>query len=280
MPAVTNNALGPIVAHDNRWLADQFGELMEAAGGQIQIGGDVDHVRDIEPLTCLDDSGKLFIKTSETLNVDIEDSGLGGLDTGVVAASTWYALWVLYNLRDNLVSAVFSESFTEPAAPAPYTFKRLWGVARTDASENLRNILQVEVSGRRRVYSYEADPTANLSEGRVTLPSPLPVAYTLIDMSEALPPVSDTLYLLTRNLVGTGVTSNEFRWRTVGDTDTTPSQRRIFNGFSGPSFLQYNWEVAELYCPGQQIEFEVSFAGGVIEDISSLWYPLRFAHIV
>lgn len=68
--------------------------------------------------------------------VDITTSGAGGLDTGSVAASTWYFHWVIFSPTTNTASCLDSISSTTPTMPSGYTFKARVGANQTDASAN------------------------------------------------------------------------------------------------------------------------------------------------
>jgi hypothetical protein len=51
----------------------------------------------------------------------------GGLDTGAVAATTWYYVYIIRKDSDGSIDALFSLSDTEPTMPAGYTYKRRIG---------------------------------------------------------------------------------------------------------------------------------------------------------
>lgn len=58
----------------------------------------------------------------------------GGLDTGAVAASTWYHVWLIRRQDTGVVDALFSLSATAPTMPGSYTQKRRIGSIKTDGS--------------------------------------------------------------------------------------------------------------------------------------------------
>lgn len=57
-----------------------------------------------------------------------------GLDTGALAASTWYSLWVIWN--GTTVAGLMSLSATAPTLPSGYTHKARVGWIRTDGTAN------------------------------------------------------------------------------------------------------------------------------------------------
>jgi len=64
-------------------------------------------------------------------------SGNGGLDTGTVAASTWYHVFVIERTDTGIADVLLSLSATAPVLPANYTKKRRVGAIRTDASSHI-----------------------------------------------------------------------------------------------------------------------------------------------
>ncbi len=68
------------------------------------------------------------------LALNTAGAGANGLDTGVLAASTWYYLWVINN--GSTTAALLSLSATAPTMPGGYTYKARVGAIRTDSSGN------------------------------------------------------------------------------------------------------------------------------------------------
>jgi hypothetical protein len=60
-----------------------------------------------------------------------------GLDTGTVANSTWYYLWVFYNPTTDDAIYRLSASSTSPTMPSGYTFKRAIHAVLTNSSANI-----------------------------------------------------------------------------------------------------------------------------------------------
>lgn len=67
----------------------------------------------------------------------------GGLDTGVEATSTMYAIWLIMRLDTGVVDALFSTSFTAPTMPANYSYKRLIGAIYNNGAGNINTYRQV-----------------------------------------------------------------------------------------------------------------------------------------
>jgi hypothetical protein len=63
-------------------------------------------------------------------------TGVGGLDTGAIAANTWYHIFVISKADLSVVDVLFSASPTAPTLPATYTLFRRIGSILTDGSSH------------------------------------------------------------------------------------------------------------------------------------------------
>lgn len=61
-------------------------------------------------------------------------SGNGGLDTGSIAANTWYHHYLIKRTDTGVVDPIFSLSASSPTMPSGYTLKRWLGALKTDGS--------------------------------------------------------------------------------------------------------------------------------------------------
>lgn len=84
-----------------------------------------------------------------SLTVSAAASGANGLDTGTLATSTWYSLWVIWN--GTTTAGLLSLSSTAPTMPAGYTHKARVGWVRTDGTAN-KYPLAFKQAGRRVQY--------------------------------------------------------------------------------------------------------------------------------
>jgi hypothetical protein len=75
-------------------------------------------------------------QTLRTVNLTIAGTTVGanGLDTGALAASTWYSVWVIWN--GTTTAGLLSLSATAPTMPSGYTHKARVGWIRTDGTAN------------------------------------------------------------------------------------------------------------------------------------------------
>lgn len=89
---------------------------------------------------------------SQTLNT--ASVGAGGLDTGALAASTWYAVFLIV-ADDGTQSTLCSLSATAPTLPSGYTYFVRVGWIRTDGTANKYPLSFIQ-SGRRVRYKVAA----------------------------------------------------------------------------------------------------------------------------
>lgn len=68
----------------------------------------------------------------QSLTINAATNGVNGLDTGSLAASTWYHEWIISN--GTTVAGLMSLSDTAPTMPGGYTYKLRVGSIRTNAS--------------------------------------------------------------------------------------------------------------------------------------------------
>lgn len=108
----------------------------------IKNGGTPDEQVDI-------DADNLQVEDVPLEDIDLTVANVGGtganlLDTGVVAANTWYFIWVIYKPSTSTVAGLLSISSTSPTMPADYTKKRLVGAVTTDATSDFVGFSQVD----------------------------------------------------------------------------------------------------------------------------------------
>lgn len=87
-------------------------------------------------------SNVAVLLTSYSKTVNTATSGAGGVDTGVIAPSTWYYVYAIYNASGPTTSIVISTAFTAPTLPVGYTYYARIGTVRTDGSSNLVGFIQ------------------------------------------------------------------------------------------------------------------------------------------
>lgn len=123
-------------------------------------GTDGDHDIDFGAgaATITDGSGYTVALTDSTITKQLDaswavGSAAGGLDTGSIAADTWYHYWLIMRSDTGVVDFLFSTSATSPTMPTNYDFKRRIGACLTDSSSNITSYFQ---RGDRFLYTDQA----------------------------------------------------------------------------------------------------------------------------
>lgn len=109
-----------------------------------------DEIIDIDAGICRSSDNTRNMVSSSTVNVNITSSGLNGLDTGSVAADTWYAVYLIMRPDTGAVGGLISASFTSPTMPTNYTKKRYIGAIKTDADSDIRTFYMPKVANNAR----------------------------------------------------------------------------------------------------------------------------------
>jgi hypothetical protein len=122
----------------------------------IANGTDADHDIDFTAGNFdFDDQSGQATLSAITKQIDAAWAGgtnAGGLDTGTVAADTFYYLFAIYNPTTQTSDALFSASKTSPTLPSGYTKKKYVGCVLTDGSANIFAFRQV---GNRFYYALQ-----------------------------------------------------------------------------------------------------------------------------
>ena len=115
-------------------------------GLTLSNGTDTDHDIDIAAGQARDGGNAVNIVLSAiTKQIDAVwavGTDQGGLDTGTVAADTWYHMWAIRRSDTGVSDALFSTSATSPTMPTNYDQKRRIGAVLTDSSSNILGFSQ------------------------------------------------------------------------------------------------------------------------------------------
>lgn len=150
--AVTPGSLSQLVAQTSP-VAGSFSNLKVSSSGSIAgvaVSADV--------LVVADSSGIPFVLKSLSFSINSATVGAGGLDSGVLSASTWYSVWVIWN--GATASGLISLSTTSPTMPSGYTHKARIGWIRTDSTANKYPLSFLQV-GRRVQMALTASGNLN-----------------------------------------------------------------------------------------------------------------------
>ena len=115
------------------------GFTLSAAGGVGTFGV-------ASGVACSDDFTTMILQTStytKTTGSWAVGSGNGSLDTGSIAASTWYHAFAIERIDTGVVDYLISTSLASPSMPSGYTKKRYIGSLLTDGSSHFVAFLQI-----------------------------------------------------------------------------------------------------------------------------------------
>lgn len=118
------------------------------------------------------------------------------IDTGSIATSTWYYVWVFYNPTTFAVSAKYSLSSTAPTAPSGSTYSARVGAVRTKSGSAV--FLGSVQYGRRARYAASRVMTSG-GAGNPTTPT-----WVSVDVSSFIPPTAAAITLFARTSGGVG----------------------------------------------------------------------------
>lgn len=147
-------------------------------------------------------------------------SGIGMLDTGTKANSTWYHLFAIYNPTSNLAKPLASLSATSPTLPGGYTKKRRIGAVRTDSSGNILLYFQFD---NRFYFSSQIEDRALAapSSSPTLLTVTLPLGISTIGMFNAYLEAGSILpnqILLAHPSANTAASSTNYNLRAVSSS--------------------------------------------------------------
>src|SRR5258708_2492511 len=100
-------------------------------------------VIDVSAGICADDANVAMLNLPSGQTINGATTGAGGLDTGSLAASTWYHAFVIGKPGGGAGALLASTSLASPVFPTGYTLKRRIGSFKTDASAHILGFIQV-----------------------------------------------------------------------------------------------------------------------------------------
>lgn len=212
---------------------------------------------DIAPGNCRDSADSFNIINAGTLSPDLSVSGVNGLDTGVEAVSTWYAVHIIADTTGtNPVAGLFSLSSAAPTLPVGYDVFRRVGWVRNNSAGNIIKFFQGGVDNNRTII-YDSD----LSTLQI-LVNGSAITWTAISAATLMPPTSTAflagVYMAMDNwnevvefrVTGSTISASSFRATGVRNNNSTFGA----NGF-------------ELFTNNsQQVDYKVS----VVNDFATV----------
>ena len=150
--------------------------------------------------------------TSASVTINTASAGANGLDTGAIAASKWYAVYLIYNSASSTTAGMISLAYPAPTTlPSGYNYYARLGWVATDGSSNL---LRTKQLGKNVQYIVTATASSTATGGNTPSPvviisgtasstfsitSPVLVAVTAAGNGSAVPLTANTIKLLVMN---------------------------------------------------------------------------------
>lgn len=134
------------------------------------------------------DSTNTYDLVLSASTIDATTNGAGGLDTGDLAASTQYQVYVIGDSTGFETTGVILSASTTPTLPAGYDIYRLIGYWYTDGSSNLLDGA-ITGAGSDRRFTYRA--------GQIVISAQAPTSLTAYSLAGAVPAINNSLvYML------------------------------------------------------------------------------------
>ncbi len=138
---------------------------------------------------CIDSTATFQMINNGTITIDAATTGVNGLDTGSLAASTVYAVYLIEDpISSNAIGGLISLSATAPLMPFGYSAFRLIGYITTDGSSHFLKGYWSAGNGAKRTFTYDA-PIIALTGGTQT-------SYTGVALTTFVPAVNNTAVVL------------------------------------------------------------------------------------
>lgn len=209
------------------------------------------------------DSTKTFqLNLDVAVTINAATVGLNGIDTGALAASTLYYVFVVADPQSyNTPGAMISASST-PVLPYGYSAYALIGYVATDSSSHFLKGYWSDDLSMLRTFMFDAPQATAITAGTST-------SYVNIDLSALVPPVQNTpVYVETIfTPAAAGDTSKLQPYGATGDAIT------VYGQVASKVITSTDLVMARLNSAKAEISYKVS-AGSVAIDICGYQFAI------
>lgn len=169
-------------------------------------------------------AGVYLTVRAASLTLNTAGSGANGLDTGTIAASTWYYVYVISN--GTTTAALCSLSPTAPTMPSGFTYKALVSVLRSDGTANKFPLSFVQGNDRWKYKLVAASNTVGYPQLTSGLQGTAPSTWATVSTASAAPPIASSIHIaasaLAQNLANAWVAPNSAHVTTLNAANTAP----------------------------------------------------------
>lgn len=191
-------------------------------------------------------------------------NGLNGLDTGSLAASTMYAVYVVGDsTQNNPAGMVLSANLTTPLLPVGYDMFRLIGYLRTDGSTHF---LAGYWSGlaNERTFVYDVPLATAVTAGSSG-------TYAAVDLTGMVPPVQNVLARIETNWTANAA-GDTMALQPLNATGDTVKYIATVAGATAHTLVR-EYVQAQLTSGAPKINYKVS-AGSVALNVAGYQYTI------
>lgn len=212
--------------------------------------------------TCRDSTDTADIIQATLRTFDTDGSGVNGIDTGVKANDTLYAVYSIWRISDSQADTVISLDMATPLLPATYDLFRRIGVIRTNNIGNVNQFFQTG-NGRDRWHRYFAENSTLALESNGT---DVVFTSTGISVADFVPIVATEIELsVTAEKLGTSSLTSRAMVNIEGQTDV--ERWVVESGVDSSEDIKVNKTIVMPFVAGQELQYKILPSGDCQCDI-------------
>ena len=177
----------------------QYGQYLDYYANGLLITNDAttpNTLLDVAAGSCLDSTGTFQLTLQNTVVINSAINGLNGLDTGSIAASTVYPVFLIFDpVTLQSPGAMISLSYTAPLMPYGYSAFALIGYVTTDSSKNFLKGYWTNGNGSVRTFTYDTYQATAITAGHAT-------TYTNVNLISLVPNINNCPVQVYTSYVG------------------------------------------------------------------------------
>ena len=203
---------------------------------------------------CRDSLNQVTMSTSVTTTLTLAGTGLNGLDTGTIAASTFYAVYMIADVQNrNATGFLISTNATTPLLPQGYSNYERIGWLLTDSSSH---VLPFEQAGPAGTRIYQWDTAIRVLNAGTS------ATFAAFTLQTAMPSLAIPVNLtvsFTANAAGdTGLI------RPTGSTETTLTPIQIGSPAASHALVVSNQQIIPILVTGNpSLDYIVAASGSM-----------------
>jgi hypothetical protein len=186
--------------YTGKYNAFPFSSFIPFYVNGLGISNDVttpNSILDVGVGSIVDYTGTYQMVVKSPLTVSSAFAGVGGLDSGTVAASTMYQIYLISDpVSNNPISLLLSTALSAvgPLMPFGYSAYALLGHAATDSSSHFLSGYWSDSDSAYRVFTYDAPQATSVTAGTAT-------TYTGVDLSALVPHFNNVPVMIASSFI-------------------------------------------------------------------------------